>query len=121
MRGKWDLGVFWGIMEGMINFNNNEGPQDVWADPETFEGKLHSSEENTKNLSLEQSQELLIKDLQIAREKAMNRKFQLEMDGTPEDELGKATYEKIVAGYDLEIAKIENDLRELGIETMPTS
>lgn len=102
----------------MININH-EGPEGVWVDPEALEGKLHSSDENTKDLSLEQSQELLIKDVQIAREKAMNKKLEFEMDGAPEDELGKATYKKTVAGFELEIAKLDNNLRELGIEPMP--
>ena len=104
----------------MININH-EGPEGVWVDPEALEGKLHSSDENTKDLSLEQSQELLIKDLQIARERAMNKKFELEMGGAPEDELGRATYANLLAGFDLEIARIEEDLRELGIESLPTA
>ena len=104
----------------MININH-EGSNDVWVDPEALEGKLHSSDENTKDLSLEQSQELLIKDLQIARERAVNKKLALEMDGAPEDELGKATYEKLLAGFDLEIVRIKEDLKKLGIESFPTA
>lgn len=108
------------MIRSMIHINN-EGLNDVWVDPEAIEGKLHSSNENTEGLSLEQSRELLIKDFQIAREKALNKKFELEMDGAPEDELGNATYKKLVDGFELEIAKIDDNLRELGIEPMPSA
>lgn len=104
------------IIEGMINIQNEGLNIDVWDDKDEHMEKTHSSDENTEGLSLGQTKELLIKDIQILLEKTRNKKFEFELDGEPEDELGKTTYKNKVAQFELEIAEIEANLKDLGVE-----
>lgn len=90
---------------GDMIFNTQEGPTlDQW-DPED----LHVHGQAT----VEQQQEGLALQLEIAKEKLKIKKFELETLGIPQDTLGATTYEAMLKNIDLQIAKIDQSLEQL--------